>query len=536
MLKKTRDVIFKKNFYFYLLIVIAFLIRLYFSWIKIPYFNKIIGDDAFYYFTIARNIAAGNGITFDGLSPTNGFHPLYVVLLLPFFLFNFNDVDVPVHLGLTTLSILNVMTAIVLYKIIIMFGRKKAALYSTFIWLFNPYIIFLTLSGVEASLNAFFLSVVIYHYIKMKFNCSYSLPYMFTLGIFMGISFLCRTDNIFLFICVFIDLIYTFDRKQMNRALMNIYRILSYSLGALLVVSPWLIWNILTFNEILQTSGQSLSFFVHSSFLNKYGSFFSLQFLMKLAWNFYYMADRTAEFVLSDRLITTFIAGIIVSQVIFKTNHKSLRKIIKETWFLGLFSVFIFCFYSGYQWFIQNWYFMSLVFISTIFVGFGIEQITQQFYEILKSSQSIRGLQYNKIQTSILLLIFLIFSIKGAYIWNKGMYQPGEGYEMVMWMNENIPDTDRIAAFDSGLLGYYSDNTLINLDGVVNNDAAKAMREGQLYSYIKEMNVTYVILDTPSLKAKWEKYQICLGDGYELFLSDLKEVHRIGNSVLYQLI
>ena len=107
---------------------------------------------------------------------------------------------------------------------------------------------------------------------------------------------------------------------------------------------------------------------------------------------------------------------------------------------------------------------------------------------------------------------------------------------MVMWMNENIPDTDRIAAFDSGLLGYYSDNTVINLDGVVNNDAAKAMREGQLYSYIKEMNVTYVILGTTSLKAERGKYQIFLGDEYELFLSDLKEVHRFGNTVLHQLI
>lgn len=34
-------------------------------------------DDAFYYFKIAQNIAAGRGSTFDGIAPTNGYHPLW---------------------------------------------------------------------------------------------------------------------------------------------------------------------------------------------------------------------------------------------------------------------------------------------------------------------------------------------------------------------------------------------------------------------------------------------------------------------------
>jgi hypothetical protein len=34
-------------------------------------------DDAFYYFKIAQNIAAGRGSTFDGIALTNGYHPLW---------------------------------------------------------------------------------------------------------------------------------------------------------------------------------------------------------------------------------------------------------------------------------------------------------------------------------------------------------------------------------------------------------------------------------------------------------------------------
>lgn len=42
-------------------------------------------DDAFYYFRTAEHIADGDGATFNGLEPTNGFHPLWMALLVPVF-------------------------------------------------------------------------------------------------------------------------------------------------------------------------------------------------------------------------------------------------------------------------------------------------------------------------------------------------------------------------------------------------------------------------------------------------------------------
>ena len=38
-------------------------------------------DDAFYYLGVARNVAAGHGSTFSGLVHTNGYHPLWLLLL-----------------------------------------------------------------------------------------------------------------------------------------------------------------------------------------------------------------------------------------------------------------------------------------------------------------------------------------------------------------------------------------------------------------------------------------------------------------------
>jgi hypothetical protein len=44
---------------------------------------KLLPDDAFYYLEIARRIAEGQGSTFDGIHPTNGYHPLWLAVLVP---------------------------------------------------------------------------------------------------------------------------------------------------------------------------------------------------------------------------------------------------------------------------------------------------------------------------------------------------------------------------------------------------------------------------------------------------------------------
>ena len=44
------------------------------------------GDDAYYFFTVARNIAQGHGITIDGTHWTTGFQPLWVLVCAVAFL------------------------------------------------------------------------------------------------------------------------------------------------------------------------------------------------------------------------------------------------------------------------------------------------------------------------------------------------------------------------------------------------------------------------------------------------------------------
>ena len=63
-----------------------------FAWYMLARFDlvnlirDVNGDDSFYYFQIARNLAEGKFSTFDGgITRTNGYHPLWMFLITPFY-------------------------------------------------------------------------------------------------------------------------------------------------------------------------------------------------------------------------------------------------------------------------------------------------------------------------------------------------------------------------------------------------------------------------------------------------------------------
>ena len=49
--------------------------------VPLNYLINFFHDDSFFYLKIAQNIVNGAGVTFDNISSTNGFHPLYLIII-----------------------------------------------------------------------------------------------------------------------------------------------------------------------------------------------------------------------------------------------------------------------------------------------------------------------------------------------------------------------------------------------------------------------------------------------------------------------
>jgi len=178
--------------------------------------NWYLTDDAFYYFKTAQNIAEGIGITFDGLAPTNGFHPLWMVICVPVFALARYDLFLPLRVLAAIQIFLNAASGYLLYLIISEKISKTTAWTAAIFWMFFPPIHELTTKlGLETGLNAFMLIAFIYFLSKLLSEGDENhFKEIFLVGLCGTGVLLSRLDNIFLLIMVGVWLV--FHGKQIN--------------------------------------------------------------------------------------------------------------------------------------------------------------------------------------------------------------------------------------------------------------------------------------------------------------------------------
>jgi hypothetical protein len=460
-------------------------IRLYISWLDIEtLFQKAVVDDAFFYLKLAQNIAAGNGATFDGEVLTNGFNPLYTLLLVLVFWMFPDNLNVPVHLALTILSVFNVLTGIVVFLIVREIAGKFAGLIASFIWLFNPYVIMISLNGVEASIVAFFLSLCIYQYIKMRITGGFSLQSIILLGILTALSILSRVDAVFMLIAITLDMLYLSYQKE-KRLVPSFYKPALFASITLFVLSPWFLWNFYNFGTIRQISGIVLPFTAHTMYLAKYKTYFSISFIRHELFHLHTWLAHIVKFG-GGTLLIFLSLGILVGSM--HNNGKGYGKTsfinLKIVNFLLLFSALTIGFYALYFWgWLRTWYYLSIILVVTIYLGL--------IFSLLK--EKIKGWGIKGV-LMILLFLFFNFSYYGYIAWKDGLFPfQKQLYEATIWINQNTEENSRIGAFSSGIFGYLGNRKVIDLAGVVNQEVHHAKKGKRLDDYFKQARLDYLI-------------------------------------------
>src|SRR5512143_1347726 len=98
-------------------------------------------DDAYYYFKVAQNISEGHGSTFDGMHPTNGYHPLWMLICIPIFALARFDLILPLRLLAIVTGLLQIATALLLYHLIRRAISRPVGMLAAIFWAFNTYIL-----------------------------------------------------------------------------------------------------------------------------------------------------------------------------------------------------------------------------------------------------------------------------------------------------------------------------------------------------------------------------------------------------------
>lgn len=116
-------------------------------------------DDAYYYFKVAQNISEGYGSSLDGINPTNGYHPLWLVANIPIFSLARFDLILPLRLLTLVMAALSIATSILLFRLLRQVVAEPIALLAAGFWAFDTSIHgIITQPGMENGIVA--LSVV----------------------------------------------------------------------------------------------------------------------------------------------------------------------------------------------------------------------------------------------------------------------------------------------------------------------------------------------------------------------------------------
>ena len=210
------------------------------------YIVNLVTDDALYYPTVARSIVTGGGSSYDGITRTNGYQPLWCWLeaLVAVLVGRFDPLT---YLGFIKLFMsVVVLLALVVWQRLIERVTGSVCLSSVVVLLLGSYwwSIYTLYSGMETPLVILLmgLSLLLAHQLMRSHTLS-----LLSLGVVMAATFLSRLDTVF-----FLGALGLFVLIRLRR---NIKMMMTWIAPMFLLPLPYLWWNLSNFGSIVPVSG-----------------------------------------------------------------------------------------------------------------------------------------------------------------------------------------------------------------------------------------------------------------------------------------
>jgi len=433
--------------------------------------SDIVCDDAFYYFQIARNAALGRGFTFDGLAATNGFHPLYMWLIVPIFAVLQRDAWGAVRAALVVLPVASAAAAWGLYHLGCRLRDDALGELMVVCFLLSPFSWLLPLRGCEGALAVLSLVLVAERIARYSTAGPLGLRESLTLGALVGLGGLARTELVLLGAVVAAWVLWR-ARSAKQLAV--------FSAAALAVVSPWVVWNLVTFGTIVQVSGAAK----HA--LNLYGRLpvpgGPLDVVRNLAFGvgtpFTWIGQE--EFGLREILAAPWRSAtvwyMVVAVVLLVASGLAARRWPRHrvVGVLGSYALLHLGYYIFYQRAYYNWYFLPVVAVVSVIQAEWLADARPRARAALLTASVLAG------------------SVMVAHFFWAGTFAR-RGQELrhapLMTALGTLPPGSRVGSKDAGAIGYFAafhapDVHIVNLDCVVNNPAFEAYRRGAYRAYV----------------------------------------------------
>lgn len=492
-------------------------------WLQSPQYLLRV-DDSFYYFQIARNAAAGNGFSFDGIHPTNGFQPLWgMILACAAWVFARLGIADPLLLArwfLSLAALVNVAAGLALYAAArAWLGRRREALGVLAVWLLSPVLVVHQTGGMENALFALVLgsALAVYHRAFVDADRPPSVAWFAGLGALLGLLGITRLDAALL-AAVAIPVIAWRMRRMPVRGLVR--RLAPLCLLAALPVAGYLALNLARFGLAMPVAGAAKEWYAAQA-VDAVGGPWSAGHLRMLAENVWITFLRLV-FVAAGPILLAYgwlhplyaavlgraglplmvggpaaagaaaavLAGwIAAGRGAARTLRARLGRILRP----GVpqaFALLHFCAFAAlYPIYLRGpgagWYFVPLYLLLVMMTGiigaFAVQVLGVRFP---------RARRWMGPAAVVLLagnfVLYLAREARPERVTPK--------LEVVAWANADLPADARIGSFNAGAIGFFAERPVINLDGLVNDaDYLEHLKAGRIEAYARREGITHII-------------------------------------------
>jgi hypothetical protein len=418
-----------------------------------------VSDDAYYYLNVARNIVRGAGSSFDGMDPTNGYHPLWMLCLLPvYWLFG----DSPGAALRATMLLQVLMVAATLWLAWDTYRRFRANALSVMVaialalTLFSP--LQMMFNGLETDLVVLLLVLIVHEDAKRRFLAAHEPgAHQGLFGLLLGLLVLARLDEAFLLVGIAVWSLIRMRPLPFTRRIVSLWSAHWRAVAAFaVVVMPYFLWNFAEFGHLTPISGALKTTFPHPTFRPA-------------------IVTAYAPYV-----VGTLIAGLALVATWRRAETPIPRPnldLLTGLWIGCLIQVGWAVFFT--IWGTFQWHFAAHVPTVILILSIYAAQVARHPRPALTVSAAIA--------LAVGVIVFNVHTYD-----EKGDYHAGS-YTAALWARANTPGDSVFALADAGLFGYFSERPTINLDGLINSYQYQYdVRAGRLMEFLRDRRVGFI--------------------------------------------
>lgn len=448
-------------------------------WIIRPvWVSQALNDDSFITLTYAKNLAAGQGFVYNHPPATLGSTtPLFVfsTALLTKLIPAFTTIDAAIFLS--ALSWIGVGWVLYLIMRHVRFRPVPAAVAAVVPLLLGQG--WQNFIGMEIWPFQFLLTLSVLFAIKGK---------PFYAGLLTGLLFLTRGEGTLLGLILlgyfsFSEFIPRLNQPhtKLDQPGSNLRNGLSFAVGAGVVISIWSVYALITFGTIVPNTLAAKQAQAQLSS----GKNFLEQILLTLLPNYVKSFGLFGIWFLNPYLI-------LASMGLVYAWRKATVLLIFTIW-----GIIYLVGYAVLNPSLYYWYVLHLVFVLSVFVGVGLAGLLTMALESTIESKQMVG------YATAAILAITLFSFSISFLAKISTFQGDRRaltYTAVAhWLKENSSPEESVAFIEIGYLGYYTDNRIIDLAGLVDPTVTKHIvtdgftwafwqYEPDYYIYIEEFN------------------------------------------------